>query len=193
MSSKLVFGVGFNDRKYPAKVNGKNTKEYHLWQNLLARCYYPKFQTRQPTYVGCSVSKNFRSYSYFHQWCQSQIGFGKKGFDLDKDLLLRGNKLYSEDTCLFLPRELNSLLLSCKAVRGNLPLGVTSHQGKFLAQCHREAAAYYLGMFDTPEEAHNAYKQAKETFIKSQAEKWKDQIDIRAYEALMSYEISITD
>lgn len=48
-------------------------------------------------------------------------------------------------------------------------------------------------MFKTPELAFQAYKQAKEAFIKQQAEKWKDRIDIRAYEALLRYEVLITD
>ena len=51
----------------------------------------------------------------------------------------------------------------------------------------------YLGLFNTELEAFNAYKQAKESFVKEQAEKWKDKIDPRAYEALMNYEVNIND
>ena len=190
---KLVMGVGINDRRYPVWAEGKVLKEYHLWYNLLARCQCPKYQRKHPTYIGCSASENFKSYSYFHEWVQQQIGFGQKGFELDKDLIFKGNKLYSEETCLFLPRELNGLLPSCKTVRGVLPIGVSSHMDRFRASCHTGSSSRYLGHFDTPEEAHNAYKQAKESYIKLQAEKWKDQIDVRAYEALMRYEVLPTD
>ena len=99
--AKLVYGVGFNDKTRPAKVDGKKVKEYQLWQNMLIRCFSDKYQTRQPTYKGCSVSDNFLHYSFFYDWCQEQIGFGKvddkgRGWCLDKDLLLIGNKTYSE-------------------------------------------------------------------------------------------------
>ena len=193
MSSKLVCGIGFNSGKYPATVNGKVLKEYKLWRSILSRCYSIKYQEEHPTYIGCQTSENFKNYSYFHEWVQQQIGFGETGFELDKDLLLKGNRIYSEATCLFIPKRLNTLLLSCKAARGILPVGVSHHTGKFLAQCSSGSASNHIGVFKTPEEAFQAYKQAKETFIKSQAEKWKDQIDIRAYEALIRYEVLPTD
>lgn len=191
--AKLIYGVGFNDRKYLTKVNGKHLREYLIWREAIARCYSPIFQKKRPTYVGCSASENFKSYSYFYEWCQTQIGFGKKGFELDKDLIFKGNKIYSEDTCLFLPSELNSLLTSNKAGRGTLPIGVTAVGNRFRVYCGREPASIFVGSFKTPEEAFNAYKQAKENRVKTQAEKWKALIDPRAYAALMAYEVSPTD
>ena len=90
--SKLVCGKGFNDKTRPANVDGKMVKEYKLWESMLSRCFSEKYQTRQPTYKDCNVSDNFLNYSYFYDWCQEQIGFGKvddKGryWQLDKDLL----------------------------------------------------------------------------------------------------------
>lgn len=192
--TNLVCGVGFNDRKYPAKVNGKTIKEYNLWCGLLERCYCPKLQKKRPTYIGCLVSENFKSYSYFYDWVQKQVGFSEKGFQLDKDLIFKGNKLYSEETCLFLPSQLNSLLTTCRAVRGSLPVGVSANGKAFQADCSTDKTSLrYLGRFNTPELAFQAYKQAKEAYIKLQAEKWRDFIDPRAYEALIAYTISITD
>ena len=98
---KLVWGVGFNDKTRPSRVDGKKVKEYELWTGMLKRCFSEKYQTRQPTYIGCNVSNNFLNYSFFYDWCQEQIGFGKvddKGryWQLDKDLLFVDNKTYSE-------------------------------------------------------------------------------------------------
>ena len=126
---KPVYGVGFNDKTRPAKVDGKNVKEYNLWKDMLERCFSEKCQTRQPTYIGCNVSDNFLNYSYFYDWCQEQIGFGKvdeKGryWQLDKDLLFVGNKTYSETTCVFVPKEINVFFVDSGASRGNYPLGV---------------------------------------------------------------------
>lgn len=191
---KLVWGVGVNDRKYPTKVNGKHTKRYDVWRHILSRCYSPKYQKEHPTYIGCSASENFKNYSYFYEWCQSQIGFGQEGFQIDKDLIFRGNKVYSEDTCLFLPRELNSLLVTRGADRGNLHVGVCAYRGgKFMAQCSRKHSFRCIGYFNTPNEAYQAYKEAKESYMKLQAKRWKALIDPRAYEALMRYEVLPTD
>jgi len=190
---KLTLGVGINDRKYPMKIQGKRLKESDLWNDLLKRCYSHSVQRNHPTYLGCSASENFKSYSYFYEWCQNQIGFGQENYHLDKDLLFKGNKLYSEDTCLFLPSSLNLLLLTSKKRRGLLPLGVSLQGNRFKSDCRTEAPNSHIGYFDTPEEAFQAYKQAKENYVKTQAEKWKALIDPRAYAALMAYEVSIAD
>lgn len=193
MSSSLVFGVGVNDGKYRSKVLGKTLKEKNLWVAMLSRCYREKHLNIAPTYCGCSVSENFKSYSYFYEWCQNQIGFGKKNFALDKDCLFKGNKVYSEDTYVFLPRPLNNLTTLRGEDRGNYPLGVCASGDRFLVQCLRKPSSRFVGYFDTIEEAFSAYKQAKESYIKTQAEKWKAHIDPRAYAALMAYEVLATD
>ena len=191
--TKLVYGVGINDGKYPTKISGKASREYGLWSGILERCYSPQFQKTHPTYIGCQVSENFKNFTYFYEWCQNQTGFNQKDFHLDKDLIFKGNKIYSEDTCLFLPRELNALLTSRKALRGKLPVGVSAYGNKFLVQCHAGSSIRRLGLFSTVEESFNAYKKAKENYIKTQAEKWKAHIDPRAFAALMAYEVSISD
>lgn len=191
--TKLIRGIGINEGKYPTWRAGKILREYHFWQNLIRRCKCPNFQQEFPTYIGCTVSENFKSYSYFYEWCQNQIGFSQEGYHCDKDLLLRGNKVYSENTCVFIPNELNNLLASCKAARGSLPIGVVAVGSRFRVYCHRGSASSHVGYFDTPNEAFTAYKQAKEAHIKLQAEKWKAHIDPRAFAALMAYEVLATD
>ena len=197
-----VYGIGVLGTKYPSKVNGVLTKEYSLWMNMLRRCYSDKYQKKYPTYEDCEVSDNFKSFEYFYEWCHSQIGFGDDGngngnqFHLDKDLLVKGNKVYSESTCVFIPAEINSLLIKCTASRGQHLIGVSWNKTNkaFVARVSKNKGKQeHLGYFNTEVEAFNAYKTAKESFIKEQAEKWKDKIDERAYEALMSYTVEITD
>ena len=198
--SPSVYGIGILGTKYPSAIVGRNTKEYELWCNMLERCYSDASKKRNPTYIGCEVSDNFKSYEYFYEWCHSQIGFGVEGngnpFQLDKDLLTKGNKVYSENSCVFIPQEINSLLVKRESSRGNHLIGVSwSKTNKaFMAQVSKnKGKSEHLGFFNTEIEAFNAYKVAKEAFIKEQAEKWESQIDDRAYNALMNYTVEITD
>ena len=191
-----VYGVGILGTKYPPSFNGVQTKEYTLWCDMLKRCHSDNLKNKRPTYGGCEVSENFKSYEYFYKWCHKQIGFDNEYWQLDKDLLIKGNKVYSESTCVFIPREINSLLIKREASRGRHLIGVCwDKRGKaFIAQVGKsKGKRERLGLFKTEIEAFNAYKQAKESFIKEQANKWKGQIDDRAYNALMSYTVEITD
>ena len=194
-------GVGILGSKSTKNLeNNKHCKEYILWSGMLCRCYDEKYSNNKPTYKGCTTSDMFRNYSFFYEWCDSQIGFSKvdesgKSFQLDKDILVKGNKLYSEDTCCFVPQEVNLLLATSKLKRGEYPLGVSYHKRvkKYSSTVRKGGGNKHLGYFLSPEEAFLAYKAAKEDYIKEVANKWKDQIDPRVYEALMKWEISESD
>ncbi len=191
-----VCGVGVVGDKYPSKVSGVLTKEYKLWTSMLVRCYSDDFKKRRPTYKGCEVSDKFKSYEYFYEWCNSQVGFGVEGFELDKDLLIKGNKVYSENSCVFIPVEINSLLVKRENMRGKYLIGVcwSKTANAFVSRVSRNKGMQeHLGFFNTELEAFKAYKHAKEAFIKEQANDWKSQIDDRAYNALMNYQVEITD
>ena len=194
--SPSVCGIGVVGTKYPITVNGVSTKEYDLWKGMLRRCYSNTHQKKYPTYIGCEVSENFKSYEYFYEWCNKQIGFYNEGWQLDKDLLVKGNKVYSENTCVFIPQEINLLLVKRDNNRGEHLIGVHWHKkgGAFVAMVSKnKGKREYLGFFKTEIEAFNTYKKAKESFIKEQSNKWKSQIDERAYLALINYEVYIDD
>ena len=191
-----VCGIGVSGTKYPITIDGVNTKEYDLWNNMLKRCYSDAYKKKRPTYEGCEVSDNFKSYEYFYEWCHKQIGFSNQGWQLDKDLLVKGNKVYSESTCVFLPVEINTLLVKSDNIRGKHPIGVywRKRDKSFVAQVNKnKGKPEYLGLFKTELEAFNSYKTAKESFVKEQANNWKSEIDDRAYNALMNYTVEITD
>lgn len=190
-----VCGVGVIGDKH--LTNGSNTRarEYEVWSGMIKRCYSELSFKRRPTYIGCAVSESFKSYEKFYEWYRDQIGCNDK-FDLDKDLLVKGNKIYGESTCVLIPPEINNALTKTNKLRGNYPVGVhfCNTKKSFIGQINRGCGQQeYLGKFKTAEEAFLAYKTAKEDYLKTLAEKWKGSIDVRAYNALMKYEVEITD
>lgn len=189
-----VCGVGVLGTSQTWDGEGR-VKEYLLWKDMLTRCYSKKSLSRKPTYIGCEVSYNFKYYDFFKDWCNKQVGFDQIGWHLDKDILIKGNKIYSEDTCVFVPKEINSLLLKSNARRGDCVVGVSyiKDRKKYRAGMNNTVGSNFIGWFNTELEAFRAYKQAKESYIKEVANKWKDQIDPRVYDALMNYEVEIDD
>lgn len=176
--------------------NGNILETYRKWEAMLDRVYGRGCKSDETNpYYSVSVSEDFRWYKDFKYWCTTQVGFSNQGWALDKDILVKGNKLYSPDTCCFVPVELNSLLVNSRATRGEFPVGVhfDKSRNKFQAYIRKDGKRKHLGRFSTPEEAFQVYKQSKEDYIKEVAEKYKDQIDPRVYEALMKYEVNIDD
>lgn len=98
-----VYCVGVVGYKYKSTSNGVSLPHYNCWSHMLTRCYDEKFKAKRPTYKDCICSDNFKEYTYFYEWCEQQKGFNtfdENGniFELDKDLLFKNNKLYSEHT-----------------------------------------------------------------------------------------------
>lgn len=185
---------------YGDEVGRSKLPEYSCWLGVLERCYDPKWHEDKPTYKGCTVSNNFKQFPYFKEWCNNQIGFKSiddRGlpFHLDKDILVKGNKQYNENVCVFIPHDINTLLLQGGRSKDNLPLGVSlsSNKEKYLACVNKGGISVKLGTFNTVEQAFNAYKEHKEEYIKEVANKWKDFIDNRVYTKLMQYETNIDD
>ena len=191
----LVYGVGVNDWVGKVWVDGKHIREYQLWKGMLKRCFSEEYKQKCPTYEGVTCSKEWLLMTSFIGDVSKMKGYDLEGWQLDKDILQKGNKLYSKDACCFVPSEVNLLLIKCDKSRGEWPVGVCFHKarGKFMAQLAINGKKKFLGYFTTPEEAFQAYKLAKEDQIKVVAEKWKHQLDERVFQALMVYEISIDD
>ena len=186
---KLILGVGFNEGKYPTKIKGKTTREYALWSGFLYRCF-DKNRVGSQSYATCQVSENFKNYSYFYRWCHQQKGFKEGSYVLDKDLLSPPEgKIYSEDTCLFIPQALNNLLVKPKKPPEGLPLGVFRSKKAYRSQISLDNKLQALGSFPNPSLAFQAYASAKEARIREEAKKYLTTIDVRAYCALLAYRV----
>jgi len=199
-SNRFVAGIGVRGDTYLTIKDGKRLKEYYYWKHMLSRCIVGTGY-KNKSYIGVTCSENFKHYSFFYEWCQEQIGFGNKddngkSWELDKDILAKGNKLYSEDTCCFVPRRVNNLFTKRDNHRGDYLIGVSlkRENGRFIAQMNKGGGkSEYLGIFDTQLEAFLCYKDAKENLIRSVADEYKAIICPKVYNALVKYEVEITD
>lgn len=187
----LVHGVGVNDGSRRCVVGRSQVPEYIFWKGMLKRCYCEKYQNKYPTYRGCAVSDNFKSYSYFYDWCQKQVGFGIDGWQLDKDLLCYGNKIYSEDVCVFISPEINSIIRPNPVKNCSLPVGVSINpwSGRFFSKLRMNGKMVHIGTYDDQYAAFLAYKSAKEKHVRNVAEKYKESLDMRAYNALLKFTV----
>lgn len=189
---KRIYNVGINDSTSATSYKGKKCKSYDLWKAMLARCYSP--QSIGTSYENCCVCDSWHYYTNFERWFNSNY---KEGYHLDKDIIVRGNKVYSPDTCCFVPPEINTLIVKHNATRGNLPIGVSkrSKSHKYRALLRKYGEYVTLGSFSTPEDAFTAYKEAKEKHIQEMAAQYfnEGKITEKVYNALMNYKVEITD
>ena len=190
-----VYGVGyFGVGKYSSRPesNGPQSTCYKRWKEMIGRCYnktssgYESYGAR-----GVTVCKEWLNFQNFAQWWEENCY--NEQYQLDKDVLNKNSKQYSPENCCFIPREINTMLTSRRSERGDYPMGVRLKDGHIIAQINYMGTKKHLGTFNTVEEAFAAYKKAKETCIKEYADKYKDSLPSKVYNALYNYVVEITD
>lgn len=192
--SCLLCGVGYTDIP-----NIRGRKFYEVWHGMIYRCYGAKMRLRQRnnTYNDCSVCEEWLSLSNFKVWFENPENGYQEGYQLDKDILVKGNKIYSPKTCCFVPQEINTLFHSSSRKRGKSVIGVKKKKSEniYSANICIGGVRLYLGSFKTETEAFKAYKKEKERYIRQIANEFysKGGITKRVYEALMNYEVEIND
>ena len=196
-----VYGVGYlGEGKYKMSNNGKTTDEYIIWHGMLKRCYDPKLHKKESTYKGCTVEDYLLNFQHMGEWInRNYYEIPGEKMCLDKDILCKGNKIYSRETCLFVPQRINLLFTKRDNARGNSPIGTTPNSsGNYVAQCcDGNGKKIPLGTYSTKEEAFQVYKQYKEKVIKETIDSYKGKIPEPFYsrlrEAMYNYEVEIDD
>lgn len=188
---KGYFGFGVYDT-HDAFSDALNKKCFITWRGMIERCYNEEQRSKWKTYKDCYVCDEWKFYSAFKEWFLDNY---KKGFALDKDILVRGNKEYSPDKCCFVPQEINNLFTKRQNDRGSSLIGTSKRKDRNIFQASLSIGdkQLYLGDFKSEYDAFNAYKKAKELRIKELANKYKYQLEPRVYEALYNYKVEITD
>lgn len=188
---KKVFNVGI------FRYIGIKTRSdvYNSWYSMLRRCYCKTSLEKDIQYKGINVVDEWLDFQNFVDWYY--VNFNPdfmQGWQLDKDILVKGNKIYSPETCCFVPQEINKLFTKRQNKRGDYPIGVSKRgTNTYRAQISKMGHRFKLGNYTTPEEAFQVYKTAKEDYIKEVAEKWRDYITDEVYQAMYNYKVEITD
>ena len=165
---------------------------YNRWCALKKRATSEIFKSEKTSYKEVIICDEWLNFQIFSEWYKENWkDYMDSSWQIDKDILIKGNKIYSPETCCFVPHEINSLFMSTKRIRGEFPIGVNKERDKYRVRIG--GSRKHIGIFNTPEEAFQAYKEAKESYIKEVADKWKELIDPRVYEAMYNYKVEITD
>ena len=194
---KSVRGVGYiGEGKYKMSIDGKATSAYKVWKDMIERCYNTdNIHERNHVYKDCYVCNEWLCFQNFAEWfyknyyeCNGQL------MCVDKDILFKGNKEYSDYYCILVPQNINKLFTKSDRIRGRYPIGVSFEKGKFRASCNNgHKKQVFLGYYDTEEEAFESYKRFKENLIKEIADEYYELIPRELWKALWEYQVDIDD
>ena len=193
--AKEIFNIGIVGIEYDVQIY---KKEFAAWKHMIERCYNTSVYH---TYHDVTCCNEWLFFPNFCKWIHEQENYkvwnSENKWAVDKDILIKGNKIYSPDTCCLVPQFINTLFLKCDKSRGDLPIGVhyDSDKHRYVAQYRNNNGVRFLGGYQNYELAFNAYKQAKEKYIKQIAQEEYDKCNItkKCYDAMMNYEVEITD
>ena len=198
-----VFNIGFlGIGKHKAEEKGKQIKAYKVWIKMLQRCYDPYYLNEHPTYRDCYVCEEWHNFQNFGEWWEYNVyNCNNEKMCLDKDILVKANKVYSPETCMIVSERINLLFVKKDANRGDYPIGVGEWLNKkngdkwLKVRCSTLEKREHLGYFplNRPFQAFYTYKQFKEKYIKQIADEYKELIPKKLYDALYKYEVEIND
>jgi predicted transport protein len=192
---KTVCNIGYvGEGNAPVTINNKASEPYTFWNNMIKRCYSKSINKYRPTYESKVVCEEWLNYNTFYKWYEDNYyTVNNEKMMLDKDILHKGNRIYSSDNCVFAPQYINSLFTKCDKSRGKYLIGVSLIHGKFISHISKNGKNNNLGEFKTEQEAFERYKIEKEKFIKQKANEYKDYIPEKLYRAMYEYKVEPTD
>lgn len=188
-----IQGVGILDVDFSHTQDAAIRHVYRVWINILRRCYKEERTTREMSYQDCYVCEEWKYFSNFKKWFDRNY---VDGYAIDKDIICKGNRCYCPEYCSFVPQRINSLVVSRQNFRGEQLIGVyKTPSNTYSAKMNTTKGNVSLGTFQTEEQAFNAYKSAKEEYIKEVADDYysKGLITERVYNALYNWKIEKTD
>tara|TARA_R110000772_G_scaffold222931_3_gene333360 strand:+ start:734 stop:1312 length:579 start_codon:yes stop_codon:yes gene_type:complete len=184
----LVFGIGVNDAQYQTGYSVGGVRfccpYYAKWKGMMERCYSKRFKLSNKAYDNCEVCDEWLIFSSFRSWMKDKSWIDKQ---LDKDILQDGNKTYSPDNCAFIDKVVNLFVSRGSVGVGKFKVGACwiKERRKFMSSCSNPFTKKRetIGYFNTEDEAHNAWRERKNSHAIDLA---KTQSDQRVIDALVN-------
>ena len=179
-------GVG----KYLMTINKKGTYIYDAWIRMLERSKDETFKNRYPVYKNVDCCDEWLCFQNFAEWYEDHYyEIDGQAMEVDKDWIKFGNKIYCPEFCEVVPSIINSCLLNHSKVKYlELPTGITYHNDKYRVRLSIEGKRKNLGYYTNLNKAMQVYKNAKITYIKNLAEKYKNYIPEIIYDNMINFE-----
>lgn len=192
-----IFGVGYlGSGKFSEVKDVSKTYAYKIWRHMLERCFS---KGHEKAYSDCTVCNEWLCFNNFATWCHNQHGFNTLDEDgnrlhLDKDFKKKGNRVYSPETCIFIPKKINQAIVNRRQHRGGSAIGVVKTKyGKFHSQILINGVREHGKSYDNMEDAFDEYKQKKEKYLKDLANEHSECLGVHAVEVVCNYKVEIND
>lgn len=180
---KIILGRGYiGVGKYKTTVNGRITDQYNTWSNIILRCYSDKHRYLFEAYPDCEICEEWCNFQIFAKWYDENKYTVEGRLHIDKDVLAKGNKIYSPDTCIFLPQRINMIFMS-KPNKQGLPNGVRQIKSGYVASYN----GIKINTYKTLDEAVKAHDKEKRLHIKKVVEEYKDILPSKVNDALLKW------
>lgn len=190
--SRDAYGIGYiGEGNFRQTKNKVGTKAYEAWMKMLARCYSENQEINNPTYRSCFVCEEWHNFQNFAKWFEENIYYvDEQSMEVDKDWLIYGNKTYSPETCVIVPSIINTCILNHDRKKNfELPTGITiTSSNKYKARMSKYGKKKDLGIYEKLEDAMFAYMNAKISYIKELADKYRNVIPQKLYDVMNKYE-----
>ena len=176
-------------RKMITRTNLTRSKLANIYWNMWNRCYLESYLEKNPKYRGCTICDDWlNDRESFYDWiAENYYIIEDEQIDLDKDILVKGNRIYSPDTCIFTPHVINTYFE--KITRSPQK----TNNGKYSMEITVNGKRINLGTFDTEEEAKLEYIKHKQAAILAKADEYKGRIPKKLYDAMVNYQIDLSD
>lgn len=189
-NNKTVYGVGYHGYGiFKGIENYKETKAYSLWHAMLKRCYCKKNLEKHPTYKDVHVCNDWHNFQNFAKWVEENWNYEymDSSWELDKDILSDTKKIYSPETCCFVPTEINYLFSTIN----KFPKSIKKQKNTYSLALGINGKETYIGRIATIEEAIDIYTKLKEKQLRSLVKKYEKLLDSRVYKKLLTYKVEI--
>lgn len=182
-----VYGVGYiGFGEYRVSKDRKHLAAYKKWQSMIERCYSKRYQSKKPTYIGCTVADEWHDFQNFAEWFYADPHYDLN-YELDKDILFMGNKVYSNKTYALVPSDINSFAKGYTKKSG-LPLGISHRNKSYSVRMYKAGESKWIGSYDNLGDAVRAHARARSCYARQLAEHWKNKVSYPVYRALCNWD-----